>query len=117
MAWYPIYRIPDASLQSQFLTFHSLVPTPLAATHFGAAEGLPDTAAEVEAVSNAAEHVVLPLVGIKWNNMHSEHWWDLASSGDSAPGPQGTDGARSTVRGAMPADLKQLVDTLQVLTL
>lgn len=36
MAWYPIYRIPDAPLNAKFLTYHSLAPVRSAATHYGA---------------------------------------------------------------------------------
>ena len=29
VAWYPVYRIPDAPLNARFLTFHSITPRPL----------------------------------------------------------------------------------------
>ncbi len=29
MAWYPVYRIPDAPLTARFLTFHTIAPQQL----------------------------------------------------------------------------------------
>jgi Protein of unknown function (DUF789) len=43
VAWYPVYRIPDAPLTARFLTFHSLAlqqlpPLPQDASHTGGTE-------------------------------------------------------------------------------
>ncbi|KAK9828497.1 hypothetical protein WJX72_000379 [[Myrmecia] bisecta] len=60
VAWYPVYRIPDAPLNARFLTFHSLSPVPAAA-----------------GPGNASAHtrlLALPPVGLKWCNLQGERW-------------------------------------------
>ncbi|GFR49227.1 hypothetical protein Agub_g11226 [Astrephomene gubernaculifera] len=66
VAWYPVYRIPDAPLYARFLTFHSFAPL-------------------VESMRNVHERLAmgqvapccllsLPVVGLNWYNMQGERW-------------------------------------------
>ena len=100
VAWYPICRIPDSSLQAQFLTFHSLVPVPASATHLGAAIAAPQQ--QSSAGEAGADPLLMPLIGIKWVNAAKEGWLDatpLSLGPEQAPpGP----------------DLRDLIQRLQV---
>ena len=78
VAWYPVYRIPDAPLTARFLTFHSL-----SAVTWISGEGATPVAS-------------LPVVGLKWHNMLSERWLERvypneidASNGASVSNPFG----------------------------
>ncbi len=95
VAWYPAYRIPDAPLNTRFLTFHSFAPA-LAAIQAAAAidqqqqqqQATTPTAAATPAAA-ARQSAVLPLhvVGLKWNNMHGERWLEpLVHVGDGGGG-------------------------------
>ena len=78
MAWYPIYRIPDAPLTAKFLTYHSFTPVPTAATHYGAralGAGQP--------VQHADSLLCLPTVGLKLCHLASEEWLDPVPAGAS----------------------------------
>ncbi|GIL87141.1 hypothetical protein Vretimale_14256 [Volvox reticuliferus] len=68
VAWYPVYRIPDAPLYARFLTFHSFAPL-------------------VESMRNVHERLAmgqvapyyllsLPVVGLNWYNMQGERWME-----------------------------------------
>ena len=72
MAWYPICRIPDSSLQAQFLTFHSFVPVPAQATHMGALASPPLRPFMPSEAPDGP--LVLPLIGIMWVNADGEGW-------------------------------------------
>lgn len=62
VAWYPLYRIPDAPLVTRFLTFHTFHP-PLLSPH--ATGGV----------------VPLPVYGVEWYNMRDEPWLDNIAVG------------------------------------
>ena len=98
VAWYPICRIPDSSLQAHFLTFHSLVPVPASATHLGAAASPP----QQQQADAPGEPLMMPLIGIKWVNPQKEGWLDcqppMQDQELAAPGP----------------DLRDLLQRLQV---
>ena len=99
VAWYPICRIPDSSLQAQFLTFHSFVPVPAQATHMGALAAPP---LRPYVPSDGADGpLVLPLIGIKWVNADGEGWLT----------PDQAAGDESGVPGV---DLDQLLESMQV---
>ncbi|PNH00818.1 hypothetical protein TSOC_013337 [Tetrabaena socialis] len=95
VAWYPVYRIPDAPLYARFLTFHSFGPL-------------------VESMRNVQERLTmgqvapynilsLPLVGMNWYNMQGERWMEpldesaVASGGPHAP--PGAPGATPPLQG------------------
>ena len=83
MAWYPIYRIPDAPLAAKFLTYHSLLPKPSSQTHFGVT-GMGRT---VASAPNSVEHSPLcfPILGLKCAEQRGEPWLEMY---DQAPGPR-----------------------------
>ncbi|CAD7702911.1 unnamed protein product [Ostreobium quekettii] len=60
VAWYPLYRIPDAPLVTRFLTFHTFHP-PL-----------------VSPLANGGV-VPLPVYGVEWYNMRDEPWLENVS--------------------------------------
>ncbi|KAL6753153.1 hypothetical protein V8C86DRAFT_2733645 [Haematococcus lacustris] len=66
VAWYPVYRIPDAPLNARFLTFHSFAP--LVASIQNTLAALQD--------GQQRPMQVLPvgIVGLKWYNMFGERW-------------------------------------------
>lgn len=68
VAWYPIYRIPDAPLTARFLTYHTLA-LPGAD---GSAGGSRD-----DRMPRAGCPIGLPLVGLKWDNRMGEPWFDV----------------------------------------
>ena len=72
MAWYPVYRIPDAPLTAKFLTFHSLRPLPSSLTYFGAM----DPADAVVNDSDLADDspLCMPILGLKCAELKSEQW-------------------------------------------
>jgi len=83
VAWYPIYRIPDAPLAAKFLTYHRLAPAPAAATHCGAlapgagAGGAPGAAgpgAGPRPGADAAGALCLPIVGLMACDLGAEQW-------------------------------------------
>jgi hypothetical protein len=98
VAWYPVYRIPDAPLNAKFLTYHSLAPTRTAATHYGAlcpssgaVAALPGSAGGSGAPNGGSPHapplppqhpqqhaqqLCLPLVGLKLIGAPGETWLD-----------------------------------------
>lgn len=59
VAWYPLYRIPDAPLVTRFLTFHSFHP-PQQETNLVCQGG----------------SVPLAVFGLEWYNMTDELWMD-----------------------------------------
>jgi hypothetical protein len=67
VAWYPVYRIPDAPLTARFLCFYSLA-TPLQL--LAEAEALP---ADGPGALSLPE-VRLPVVGLKWCDLRGERW-------------------------------------------
>jgi hypothetical protein len=89
LAWYPVYRIPDAPLTARFLAFYSFSQLqevlqgalgPRAAGGGGGGGGGPDAAAPCRLVG-----LPMPVVGLKWHNTFSERWLDvLASNADGA---------------------------------
>lgn len=78
MAWYPIYRIPDAPLTAKFLTYHSFTPVATTATHYGA-RGLEAG----QPAQHADSLMCLPTVGLKLCHLASEEWLDPVPAGAS----------------------------------
>lgn len=77
VAWYPVYRIPDAPLNTRFLTFHAL-------------SSLYYTRQALEALgAQRPAALTLDVVGLKWNNMKGERWLEPTRGGGGA----GDDGA------------------------
>lgn len=80
VAWYPVYRIPDAPLTARFLTFHSLAlqqlpPLPL--------EAMPGTAAA------EPRQWFAPVQGLMWDNMQNERWFErLPDTTGGGPPPE-----------------------------
>ncbi|KQK16611.1 uncharacterized protein LOC100844029 [Brachypodium distachyon] len=66
VAWYPIYRIPDAKFQAAFLTYHSL-------GHWVHQRSSSDQAGHT--------HVVLPVMGLQSYNDKGESWFQMSKSG------------------------------------
>ena len=75
MAWYPVYRIPDAPLTAKFLTYHSLVPMACSATHYGALCPLP---ARPALSWQASGPLCLPAIGLKCISLGCGSWLDAA---------------------------------------
>ncbi|XP_074582118.1 uncharacterized protein LOC141838511 [Curcuma longa] len=62
VAWYPIYRIPDASFRASFLTYHSL--------------GNFVRRSNPECVSDAFNTLISPVVGLQTYNDKGENWFE-----------------------------------------
>jgi len=76
VAWYPVYRIPDAPLTARFLCFYSLAgPLQL----MGEAEVLAAAGHPEEAVGQLQE-LRLPIVGLKWCDLRGERWFEPFSN-------------------------------------
>ena len=73
MAWYPVYRIPDAPLTAKFLTYHSLAPMACSATHYGALCPLPARPAPSWQASGL---LCLPAIGLKCISLGCGSWLD-----------------------------------------
>ncbi len=73
MAWYPVYRIPDAPLTAKFLTYHSVAPVACSATHYGAlGPAQPRN-------GHTAQHggaLCLPTIGLKCCSLSCGSWLD-----------------------------------------
>ncbi|GAX76531.1 hypothetical protein CEUSTIGMA_g3977.t1 [Chlamydomonas eustigma] len=74
VAWYPVYRIPDAPLCARFLTFHSF--SPLVISMQRALSALKQGQHRPVAI------MPLQVVGLKWYNMHGERWLEALSDDD-----------------------------------
>ncbi|GLC50718.1 hypothetical protein PLESTB_000411800 [Pleodorina starrii] len=79
VAWYPVYRIPDAPLYARFLTFHSFAP--LVESMRNVHERL--------AMGQVAPYYILslPVVGLNWYNMQGERWMEPLEEARSHAGP------------------------------
>eukprot|EP00798_Chlamydomonas_sp_ICE-L_P015679 gene15679-21784_t len=85
VAWYPVYRIPEAPLCARFLTFHSFAPLVISMQH---------AAAAIERGQQPPIAIMpLQVVGLQWYNMHGERWMEPLS--DSHPG-SGSSGATAS---------------------
>ena len=73
VAWYPVYRIPDAPLTAKFLTYHSVAPIPCSATHYGAL-GL--TLPRNGHACQPGTALCLPIIGLKCCNLGDASWVD-----------------------------------------
>ena len=73
MAWYPVYRIPDAPLTAKFLTYHSLAPVACSATHYGALCPLP---ARPAPSWQASGPLCLPAIGLRCISLGCGSWLD-----------------------------------------
>ena len=71
VAWYPVYRIPDAPLTAKFLTYHSLTPVACSATHYGAVGLAP---ARKAPAAQPGSQVCLPTIGLKCCNLGDGSW-------------------------------------------
>ena len=114
MAWYPIYRIPDAPLAAKFLTYHCLTPAPLAATHCGALAPGADPGARPDPAEDrgpgASAPQCLPIVGLLACDLGAEQWLEptpdlehgsgAAADGSAASGADAEGGASAGVGAA-----------------
>ena len=73
MAWYPVYRIPDAPLTAKFLTYHSLTPVACSATHYGAVGLAP---ARKAPAAQPGSQMCLPTIGLKSCSLGDGSWLD-----------------------------------------
>ena len=73
VAWYPVYRIPDAPLTAKFLTYHAVAPVPCAATHYGALGLAPPRNGHTCQPGTA---LCLPVIGLKCCNLSDASWVD-----------------------------------------
>ena len=73
VAWYPVYRIPDAPLTAKFLTYHSLTPVACSATHYGAVCLAPTRKAPA---AQPGSQVCLPTIGLKCCSLGDGSWLD-----------------------------------------
>mmetsp|Transcript_28443 Transcript_28443/g.73206 ORF Transcript_28443/g.73206 Transcript_28443/m.73206 type:complete len:1057 (-) Transcript_28443:1360-4530(-) len=78
VAWYPVYRIPDAPLVARFLTFHSFAPLVTSIQN--------TLAALQEGQQRPMQLLPVGVVGLKWYNMHNERW--LEALHEDGPGGQ-----------------------------
>ncbi|KAG6503764.1 uncharacterized protein LOC121984707 isoform X1 [Zingiber officinale] len=62
VAWYPIYRIPDANFRASFLTYHSL--------------GNFVCRSDPECVDDAFSTLISPVVGLQTYNDKGENWFE-----------------------------------------
>eukprot|EP00884_Botryococcus_braunii_P014640 jgi/Botrbrau1/23177/Bobra.0041s0028.1 len=69
--WHPLYRIPEAPLHAEFLTFHSFQPVPLAETYFGAMKPSPITS---ESRCQGSGPHVLPIIAMRATIPKEEGW-------------------------------------------
>lgn len=78
VAWYPVYRIPDAPLVTRFLTFHSFAPIVNSIQN------------SLDMLQEGREPVLgswpVPVHGLKWYNMHGERWLEPLPDGGAAGG-------------------------------
>lgn len=111
IAWYPIYRIPEASVWGRFLTYHRLLPVFFFERDFmlqpGGVGMQPGRPASAQAIAGRGgldemegtepdnlDDFSLPAVGALWYNTAKEHWFELLPD----PLKEGGDG-RPTSRG------------------
>jgi hypothetical protein len=85
VAWYPVYRIPDAPLTARFLTFHSF------------AQVVINLRAQKDQAPARPMMPLMPLqvIGLKWQNLQGERWLEALQEGRQ----QGDDGSSSTASG------------------
>jgi hypothetical protein len=80
VAWYPVYRIPDAPLTARFLTFYSFSQL---------LEVLNDAVSVARADLSAPCRLAglpMPVVGMKWYNLMGERWLELLGTSAQAAG-------------------------------
>jgi hypothetical protein len=108
VAWYPVYRIPDAALTARFLAFYSFSQLQEVLQGALCTPGLQPSA------SCQLAGLPMPVVGLKWYNTMTERWLDLltvssgsregsSSGGGSSSGrvqqqDEGSDGEGSSVQ-------------------
>ncbi len=63
VAWYPVYRIPDAPLTARFLTFHSFAQVVVNLR-----------AQKDQAPARPISLMPLQVIGLKWQNLQGERW-------------------------------------------
>jgi hypothetical protein len=89
VAWYPVYRIPDAPLTARFLAFYSFSQLQDVLQGALCVPGLEPS------VPCQLAGLPMSVVGLKWYNTMSERWLDLlaASGGGSRDGSSGGNGS------------------------
>lgn len=78
VAWYPVYRIPDAPLTARFLAFYSFSQL---------LEVLNDAVSAAKADLSAPCRLAclpMPVVGMKWYNLMGERWLELLGTSAQA---------------------------------
>lgn len=116
VAWYPVYRIPDAPLSARFLCFYSLA-LPLQLLAEAEAAEAEAAAAEAAAAASVAtceaegtgavvgaggaaagglamlglEELRLPIVGLKWCDLRGERWFEPIAEPAAAAGAASDD--------------------------
>lgn len=103
VAWYPVYRIPDAPLTARFLAFYS----------FAQLQEVLQGALGSPALDPAAPcqlgGLPLPVVGLKWYNTFSERWLDVL-----APAPEDSSGGQQQQQPSGGASSDSSVQVLRV---
>ena len=112
VAWYPIYRIPDAPLAAKFLTYHRITPVPLADTHCGAVAPSANPGARpglsmardpnpagVEG-SGVSAPQCLPIVGLLACDLGAEQWLEPTPGPERGPGAAADAAGGSAAHGA-----------------
>jgi hypothetical protein len=84
VAWYPVYRIPDAPLTARFLTFHSFAQVVVNLR-----------AQKDQALARPISLMPLQVIGLKWQNLQGERWLDnlpeaAAAAGGAQQPPHGS---------------------------
>ena len=79
VAWYPIYRIPDAPLAAKFLTYHSLCPVPSCQTYFGVGN-----VSAASSSNSASSPLCLPILGLKLAEQKGEPWLEMYNQSSAA---------------------------------
>ncbi len=86
VAWYPVYRIPDAPLCARFLTFHSFAPLVISMQRA--------LSALQQGQHRPVAIMPLQVVGLKWYNMHGERWLEPIGDEEAARQQQPQDSRR-----------------------
>ncbi len=79
VAWYPVYRIPDAPLTARFLTFHSF------------AQVVINLRAQKDQAPARPLMPLMPLqvIGLKWQNLQGERWLESLPEEGASSGASG----------------------------
>lgn len=100
VAWYPVYRIPDAPLTARFLAFYSLAP--LLEALSGAAAVAEERRASGWAGGGGPSGLTalrLPVAGLRWYNLMGEHWLEQLEQQQSRPAASSASSSSSSSSG------------------